>query len=232
MYLKLHHLLLSISLTAWALSQTCSAQVADSCNGDIVDERIDTVSINQRLPKRIFHTVIRDECYTVDIFEQGKPDTIQRIQGEIGSNFPSDGIRFEDANFDGFRDLLLIYNFAGFGEQFEFWLFNPRSGRFEYNDEFTQALDNDPSFDYKEQSIETGGNGGCMGMCFDYETYEVHEGKLLLVQRISQDLAVAPTDKSPAIFIRTLERLQSGKMKIIARVKGTMEEVEEKAKSW
>jgi len=232
MYIRLNHLLLSVSLTALALSHDSIAQVADSCDGDIVHERIDTVSINQQLPKRILHTIIRDECYTVDVFEQGKPDTIQRIQEEIGSNFPSDGIQFEDANSDGFKDLLLIYNFAGFGEQFEFWLFNPQSGRFEYNDEFTQTVGDNPSINDKDQSIETGGNGGCIGMCFSYETYEVHEGKLLLVERISQELAVEPTETSPAIFIRTLERLQSGKMRVIARVKGTNEEIEEKSKLW
>lgn len=232
MYIGLNGLLLLASISTWALTYDCNAQIVDSCNGAIVEKRIDKVSINKHLSKREIHTSIRDGCCTIDIFEQGKPDTLQRISEEFDGNFPPDGIQFADANFDGFRDLLLFYNSGGSNDQFAFWLFNPRSGRFEYNDEFTNSVGVNPSINENNHSIETGGNGGCVGMCFEYDTYTVHENKLLLVERISQELAAESTDKSPPIFVRTLERLQSGKMKVIARIKGTLEEIDEKTKFW
>jgi len=223
-------ILLFLSLTVLVLAHYCAAQVADTCLGDVVHERLDTVSVNKNLPRLILRTTIRDACCSIDVYEEGKPHPLQRILAEFDGEFPSDGVRFADANFDGYQDLLLFYNAGNTtNEDYAFWLFNPKSKRFVYNDEFTQAVGCNPTINEHDQSIETGGETGCVGMCFELDTYEVHEGRLLLVERLSQELDDTQTETSPPIFVRTLERLQSGKMRVIARVKGTNEEIEEKA---
>ena len=223
-------ILFSLSLTVSVFAHYCVAQVADTCVGDMINERLDTLSVNKNLPKLILHTTIRDACCSIDVYEEGKPDVVQHIQAEFDGDFPPDGVRFADANFDGYQDILLFYNAGNTtNEDYAFWLFNPKSRQFVYNDEFTQAVGCNPTINEHDQAIETGGETGCVGMCFEFDTYEVHEGRLLLVERLSQELAAEPTESSPPIFVRTLERLQSGKMKVIARVKGTNEEIEEKA---
>jgi hypothetical protein len=221
---------LFISITASSFHQVCLGQnqaFRDSCSGPIVNERTDTLSINKALPPFRFHTVVRDRCYTIDIVSLDSKDTLQHISGETSDSFPpSDGVRFVDANFDGYLDIMIFYNRGNTtNEDFEFLLFDPKLQRFEFNQEFTDTFGCNPSIDEENHEIITGGQTGCMGMCFEFETYRLIDTKITLVKRESQELVEPPSDKDQATFLRTLEKLQSGKMIVVKRVQGTLEQI-------
>jgi hypothetical protein len=146
---------------------------------------------------------------------------------EVDGDFPPEGLRFADANVDGFQDVLLFFNAGNAtNEDYAFWLFNPRSTRFEFNEQFTQTLSCNPSVDTTDHVITTGGTTGCVGMCYSFTTFSVSNGRLTLIERESQDLANDATDKGVPIFIRTLEKLQSGKLTLVARVRGTIDQID------
>jgi hypothetical protein len=220
-----------ILIAASSFHQVCLGQnqaLRDSCSGPIANERTDTLSINKALPPFRFHTIIRSYCCTVDIVSLDGKDTLQHISEETSDLFPpSDGVRFVDANFDGYLDIMIFFNRGNTtNEDFEFWLFNPKLRRFELNQEFTDTFGCNASIDEENHEIITGGVLGCIGMCYEFETYRLMEGKITLVERESQKLADTPSDTSQFTFLRTLEKLQSGQMKIVKRVQGTLEQID------
>jgi len=226
----LQAVLFCLLISTWFIGHDALSQIADSCSGGVKRERFDTAYVNRQLPRFILHTMVREQCCTIDVFEAGRTDTIQRIVGEVEGYFPSDGLEIVDANFDGYKDIVVFYNAGNTtNEDYAFWLFNPRTRRFEYNQEFTEAVGCNPVVNEEDQTIYTGGMTGCLGMCYVSETYEVHEDRLALVERISQELVVEPTEHTQPIFVRTLERLKLGKLTVIARIQGTIEEIDKKA---
>lgn len=228
--------LLSLILLIFNNCPTCAwpFHTADSCKGKIEYERTDTVSINQNLPAYRFHFLCRRGCYSCDVYVGGNRDTIQHIEEKnVDSPHSDEEIEFADANFDGYVDLLILYNRGNTtNEDYEFWLFNPQSGRFEFSAEYTDKLGCNPSINKEDSSLTTSGTTGCIGMCFDFETYKLDDGRLVLTEHYSQELADNLSESAAPVFVRTLERLENGHMKIIQKVTGTLDEIDAKWKDY
>ena len=200
----------------------------DSCLGEIKFERIDTVIINPALPYYRLHFVSRSGCYSCDVYLGNQIDTIQHIvEDGVDSPWNDDEIQIVDANYDGFLDILILFNRGNTtNEDYEFWLFNPKSGRFEFNREYTDKLMCNPSIGSKTKEITTGGTTGCIGMCVDNKTYRVIRDELVLVSHYKQELIQSSPDTKDPVFERTLEKLENGQMKVIHRVSGTLKHID------
>jgi hypothetical protein len=115
---------------------------SDTCSGEIEFEHIDTLKVNPALLYYRIHYVVRQGCYTCDVHIGNHIDTLQYII-KIGLDSPSRNVKniFVDNNFDGFLDLVIIFNRTSNTKlDGECWLFNQESGRFEFNQKHTDIL--------------------------------------------------------------------------------------------
>ena len=100
-------------------------------------------------------------------------------------------LTLEDANFDGYQDLMTI-NWAGAtgNTGYLFWLFNTNRQRFEFNVQLSELCS--PVFDAEDRKIRTHGRGGAAGMIFYDATYVWERGTLKMIEQIDQDYERRP----------------------------------------
>jgi hypothetical protein len=89
----------------------------------------------------------------------GKQQVFLDIQAELKSN-PFNVIQVSDYNFDGYPDFMFLMQTGGAGpnDTHNFYLYNPKSGNFEYNDELSQLPQ--VQIDPKSQTISSNWRDG------------------------------------------------------------------------
>jgi hypothetical protein len=114
-----------------------------------------------------------------------------------------------DINFDGFADFHLLSSLGGTGnEVFEWWLFDPRTGSFTYNESASGVIGNyelDPS----QRTIETSWNGGRMGTIFRRATYRFSGDALVTLRVVEQDW-----DQKTGKYRRITRVLRDGQLSV------------------
>jgi len=161
---------------------------SDTCMGTVQLECMDTVRIGSDLPSYRLHFICRDECYSCDVYLGNAKDALQHFeQANVESPRDPDEIRFEDANFDGYIDILILSNRGNTTNvDFDFWLFDPTSQRFKFSDEYSTKVACNPAFDPEKREIVAGGAAGCVGMCFEFQTFRLQNDSLVLVKHFTQ----------------------------------------------
>jgi hypothetical protein len=98
----------------------------------------------------------------------------------------SDWFRAVDLNFDGYRDIYVLTTWGATGNEYGcVWLYDPRSGRFDYSKEFSEL--SRFTLDPATKTITTHGNGGMAGMVYRAAKYVVQNNRPVLVMSESQD---------------------------------------------
>ncbi len=111
----------------------------------------------------------------------------------------------EDINFDGFLDLELIVSKGVANSYAAYWLFNPKSGKYDH-------LGTYPIFrvDAKKRRLFTYERGGTAGLIHTAKEYAFVKGKLTLVREEKQD---ATSD--PNRFRKVIRRLSRGALRTV-----------------
>lgn len=223
-----YRLVLVLLLLVFAnVAQAQTIVSPDSCLERLWCEKFDTLSVGKGMPSFCIHSVFRD-CYRIDIVQCASGDTVQRIRGGLASPVlgKDKAITFPDANFDGFRDIKVFYNHGNAtNEAFDFWLFDPQSGLFRFNEEFTEKFGCNSIIREDRKQIEIGGSSGCLGECWSWETYGLVKGKLTLIRRESQEWEPSSRDSGQPIFVRKLEQWKSGRLSVVRQLRGTLRQI-------
>jgi len=203
-----------------------------SCQGVVSQDSVYTTNINPTLPKYRFHAVVRDgPCFTLVITHEGQPDTIQRIEQTLGSEFNGDDeftkfLLFVDLNYDGYKDLQLFNEQSDpFNTTFRFWIFNRHNGRFELDAKLSEEVGCNPTI-HKDVRTITHRSIGRPPDSYTWQKHRFIRGKYVLTEEENQSVARdSPNAKGQPLFIRTLRQLKGGTLKVVKEVKGTLEQI-------
>jgi hypothetical protein len=98
--------------------------------------------------------------------------------------------RARDVNFDGYKDVFLQTGHGATGNSSGcIWLYNPATGRFDYNEEFSKL--SRFWLDPETKTIFTFQRGGMLGFVHVAERYAIRNQRLALVWSQSQDWDIA-----------------------------------------
>lgn len=139
-----------------------------------------------------------------------------------------DDFELEDINFDNYDDLLVKVNDDPFNDCFEFWVFDPVTQKYTYNDLFSDLISCNPSFNKVLKTINTVASDGRTWSFWD-KTYSYDDGKLLLIEEESQERYELIDSTNYEYNYRRIKRLRQGdEMVTVEDVIGTLEEVDER----
>jgi hypothetical protein len=94
--------------------------------------------------------------------------------------------RVEDMNFDGYADIFVLTTWGATGNEAGcIWLYDPRTGRFEFNKDFSEIAAFAVHPDTK--TLTTHGNGGAAGTIFRAAKYAVENNRPVPVITVAQD---------------------------------------------
>lgn len=147
----------------------------------------------------------------IEVYRGNSEKPFQQLEGcDLGEmEAPpngSDWFLAEDFNFDGYKDVFLMTWWGATGNQGGcIWLYNTRSGRFEYSKELSELPWR--RLDPTTKTIFTFENGGAVGRVYDANRYRVEDNKPVLIWHEHQDL-----DDAKHQFHCTAEKLKGNKM--------------------
>jgi hypothetical protein len=95
---------------------------------------------------------------------------------------PVGNIYYTDYNFDGYSDLALETAFKDGNASYCVWLYNPRTGRFEFSQQLSQLIN--PSPDANTQRVISYSKGECEP-CYHRESFRWSNGQLVPVREES-----------------------------------------------
>jgi len=151
-------------------------------------------SISDKLPEFIFtihidtlnNDIGQDHAVTrIRIRRADKKNRVQTLKPlEMYQAFAPRHFELIDMNFDGFKDILLQYGCGATGNgQSYTWLYDPKTGRFKYNNALSQITTATAHPDTKTiTSLWVGG-----AAVYDEETYTFQNGKLTKIKEVAQD---------------------------------------------
>jgi len=217
-------LLLLLTSTAPVL-----ADWPDSCYVPAVRDSTYRVLVHPGMKTYFLHLVAGEFCFKLFVLRGNDFDTVQVINDFAEGLRRKDNefakeLEVVDVNFDGYADLKIYSGESanGMNTGYRFYVFQPDSGSFRFDEHLTEVLGCNPIIDTKEKIITTGGSNGCVGMCYSNDTYKFIRGKLTLIEEEKQEW----TDDNSGRYVRTLEKLQNGIMKVVKKVTGTLEEID------
>lgn len=115
--------------------------------------------------------------------------------------------QLEDINFDGYKDIRIMLFWGATGNEiYSYWLFDPAQNKFIYNEDFKELTS--PTLYPKTKRFKTHWNGGSAGYEFSDNTYEVRNGKPVLVRSVS-------SHSEKGYLHHTEQRLINGEMKTV-----------------
>jgi hypothetical protein len=160
----------------------------------------------------------------IQVFRGDSKQPLQHLTGCVFRNMQppraeSDWFHTEDFNFDGYQDVFLGTWWGATGNAGGcIWLYNPRSGRFDYNPELT-ALDI-RSLDPQTKTILCFETGGMAGMVHSAERYKVENNGPVLIWSERQDW-----DSSRNQFHCVQQERHGDKLATILNIRGTEDDV-------
>jgi hypothetical protein len=154
-----------------------------------------------------------DEWFSVNaviVKDRKKNRVIQLIepQGIETRSPPKDSIRMVDANFDGYPDISVLANDGGAGpnNSYNFYLYNPETRKFEFDEDLSELTQTE--IDPVRKEIRSAWRNGAAE--HGYESYRFSGGKLELVERIIETYHY--DDETGKTFLKTsIRRLLNGR---------------------
>jgi hypothetical protein len=127
----------------------------------------------------------------IDVFKGDLDQPLQRLTDcELGEMEPpprnSDWFHTDDINFDGYQDIYLMTNWGATGNRHGcIWLYNPRTGKFDYSNGFSQL--SSYWLDSASKTIRTFDKGGMVGRVYTANQYKVESNQPILIWSEQQD---------------------------------------------
>lgn len=90
-----------------------------------------------------------------------------------------------DINFDGYKDLQVLWNKAVHQRSYFYWLFNPETKTFEFADQVTRTILDNPQVDTLHQELSSKVKSGCCSKTF--LTYQYRGKELKIVQKVTDE---------------------------------------------
>lgn len=120
-----------------------------------------------------------------------------------------------DYNFDGHYDLALETAFSKGNASYCIWLYNPKTGRFEFSQALSALTNTQP--DANTHTVISYTKGNC-DICFRRETYRWSKGQLVPVREES----IVPADLGLQLpggcgWLKTVREEKNGKMQFVSR---------------
>lgn len=211
-----------------------------------IEDKIDTTFIIQDLKKAqnlkisiIDHFYDKEIWYIeyqVRVIDIKKQDTIQTFKNQLTSSYEeSDWLQFEDVNFDGIEDIVMLSNIAanGINRDYEYWIYYPEQKIYIYDKKLTDLLGCNPIIDNYRKEFRTGGVTGCLGGCYHFETYKFIKGKLTLIKVEEQEsLDSLDAKTNQYLYKRTLKIRKNSELEEVQHIEGTIPKIDEEWKEF
>jgi hypothetical protein len=169
--------------------------------------------IHPKGPVLVFHFAGKDDNSFGNLeIQQESGIVIQTIENETdpGAVTPATAqtvLQAVDANFDGYKDLQLLSNCGATGNySYDFYLFDPASGRFVHNDFLTNLTS--PSFDAATGQVTSSSNSSASD--WETETYQHKDGQYTLIRKQTSEW---DRDRH-VVNLKTYER-RNGRLELI-----------------
>ena len=169
-------------------------------------------AVHSDLPMYTFHLngdKTTNIVETISVFTNDL-EPLQILQAEMDEP-PISNMNFfstEDANFDGYQDLKLLYHWGATGNTYyHYWLFDPAAQTFQRTTSFDEL--SNPTLFPETKTISTFSAGGMAGCIYFNGTYAIDaEGNLSLLYSEGQDWVDETT------FEKTITKVIDGKPQV------------------
>jgi hypothetical protein len=176
------------------------------------------------MPDYSFHYMAyRGERLKIVVSNLETGDTIQTVEDDFAVS-PDQYEDVEpfwmmDLNYDGYGDLMILtgmHQILG-RRYYSYWLYNPKIGRFERDEEMCSFLNEEPEFDLAHRTVKT--------FSVDYpgtsdredDTYQFIKGSYVLIRRLKCSVQVNPESEDNTEWIWSLEERINEKLKMIKK---------------
>lgn len=146
---------------------------------------------------------VKDEVLTTDsLMIQFSTNNKQYLTGFLSEVSPETGVvNFEDLNFDGYLDILVVEMTGAKNTPYLYWVFNPAKGQFVRHEELGAT---DPVVDLQHQQIVSDWVDGAAIHGTDKYVWSASDSKFYLIESSETDLS---TDKTKV----TKYKVENGK---------------------
>ncbi len=124
------------------------------------------------------------EFKKIEIYHAKESSPFQTLDGGTATPNQFRLIECLDMNFDGYKDIRSIEEFASGNTRYHVWLYNPKTEIFDYHQEYRGLVS--PHFNNHTKTIHTCAVGGHASAIHVAEEYKIIDGKLTLLKRYRQ----------------------------------------------
>lgn len=197
-------------LALWLLG--CGWAQVDDIVQDVRKGATFRLKIHSSLPEYVFHLVGNAEDNIIEKIEISREGKLVQTE-DVAMNEPpprnEEYFQAVDINFDGYADIKLLSWWGGTGNKgYNWWLFNPKSGTFVYQQELS-GLSN-PVPNPKTKEITTYSKGGMAGMVYGQETYRFDGDRLVLMRSVEQNWV-----DEKKHFVKVTRERKNGTMQVV-----------------
>jgi hypothetical protein len=189
-------------------------------------------TINPSVPSLALWLAISADSVSIDRIEISSGGTVIQTIEEPGmddlffdQNFSSENLEFmvrtEDITFDGYADLWLMQWRGAHEVGYAYWLYNPKSGKFEYYKPISGECGY-PDIDSVAKTMSLRCNTGAAGAYYIENMYRFSNGRFTLIRQEIQDSYGSKYDKVE----RIVKELRKGKLRVASRKVMKMEDLE------
>jgi hypothetical protein len=175
------------------------------------------ISLNNKLPLLNARIQLRLDTtsdqhlliYKLDFTKQAQDSVFQSVIDTSQTTMVTD-VEFNDYNFDGFLDFMLITEIDGAGNPSRhFWIYDSNLNKFVFDNALSEQFVGEMVYNFSSKTIETGYR---IGMGGGSDVFKFIDGKLTLVERSrEEEVVLNDTVKTKT----TVEKLIDGQMKVV-----------------
>ncbi len=177
--------------------------------------------INSKMPAMEFRLIWTDDpqykvVRKIEVRRKGDSELLQVLDARMDERpveTQSDFFNVEDINFDGYKDIKLQIMWGATGNRiFDFYLFNPKTGKFIFSPSFSALLNPIPN--PKRKELEVFWTGGMAGNIYSRQTFKVIGNQPVLSRE-----EVKNWNKEESCFIKTVKERRNNELVIIKEEK-------------
>lgn len=137
-------------------------------------------------------------------------------------------LQFVDINMDGFDDIFVLDGVEEIRdiEHYDIWLFKPKTGKFQYSEDFSQKVYPQYVMDEARKTITSSWVAFPHFLENGSDTYKVRGDKLTLIDRVTQSFDSEHSNDTAFFYIWKHEKMVNGVLRVIKQVRITEEEAQ------